>query len=154
MMKTISISEVKSQMKDLIEKVSQNSEVCYITRYNEAKAVVMGVAQYKTLLKRIEQLEEGMAEVWAVLSGSEGAVEEPVMLPTPDGRWRPFRPTRPVSPETLKLIRKAAQIAWERRDWTPEMTVEAGRRALERARADAIARGIAIEDEREAAVGD
>ena len=152
-MKTISISEVKSQMKDLVERVSQNSEIYYITRYNEAKAVMMGVAQYKTLLQRIEQLEEGLAKVWTVLSEGE-VVEEPVMLPTPDGRWRPFRPTRPVSPETLKLIRRAAQIAWARRDWTPEMTAEAGRRALERARADAIARGIAIEDEREAAVGD
>ena len=139
-------------MKDLIERVSQNSEIYYITRYNEAKAVVMGVAQYKTLLQRIEQLEEGLAKVWTVLS--EGEVEEPVMLPTPDGRWRPFRPTRPVSPETLKLIRRAAQIAWERRDWTPEMTVEAGRRDMERARIEAIARGIAIEDKREAAVGD
>jgi len=153
-MKTISISEVKSQMKDLIEMVSQNSEIYYVTRYNEAKAVMMGIAQYKTLLQRIEQLEEGLAKVWTVLSEGEVAVEEPVMLPTPDGRWRPFRPTRPVSPETLKLIRRAAQIAWERRDWTPEMTVEAGRRDMERARIEAIARGIAIEDEREAAVDD
>jgi PHD/YefM family antitoxin component YafN of YafNO toxin-antitoxin module len=153
-MKTISISEVKSQMKDLIERVSQNSEIYYVTRYNEAKAVMMGIAQYKTLLQRIEQLEEGLAKVWTVLSEGEVAVEEPVMLPTPDGRWRPFRPTRPVSPETLKLIRRAAQIAWERRDWTPEMTVEAGRRDMERARIEAIARGIAIEDEREAAVDD
>jgi PHD/YefM family antitoxin component YafN of YafNO toxin-antitoxin module len=153
-MKTISISEVKSQMKDLIERVSQNSEIYYVTRYNEAKAVMMGVAQYKTLLQRIEQLEEGLAKVWTVLSEGEVVVEEPVMLPTPDGRWRPFRPTRPVSPETLKLIRRAAQIAWERRDWTPEMTVEAGRRDMERARIEAIARGIAIEDEREAAVDD
>lgn len=153
-MKTISISEVKSQMKDLIERVSQNSEIYYITRYNEAKAVVMGVAQYKTLLKRIEQLEEGLTKVWVVLSEGEAVVEEPVMLPTPDGRWRPFRPLRPVSPETLKLIRKAAQIVWERRDWTPEMTVEAGRRDMERARIEAIARGIAIEDEREAAADD
>ena len=153
-MKTISISEVKSQMKDLIERVSQNSEIYYVTRYNEAKAVMMGIAQYKTLLQRIEQLEEGLAKVWTVLSEGEVAVEEPVMLPTPDGRWRPFRPTRPVSPETLKLIRRAAQIAWERRDWTPEMTVEAGLRDMERARIEAIARGIAIEDEREAAVDD
>jgi hypothetical protein len=141
-------------MKDLIERVSQNSEIYYVTRYNEAKAVMMGIAQYKTLLQRIEQLEEGLAKVWTVLSEGEVAVEEPVMLPTPDGRWRPFRPTRPVSPETLKLIRRAAQIAWERRDWTPEMTVEAGRRDMERARIEAIARGIAIEDEREAAVDD
>lgn len=141
-------------MKDLIEMVSQNSEIYYVTRYNEAKAVMMGIAQYKTLLQRIEQLEEGLAKVWTVLSEGEVAVEEPVMLPTPDGRWRPFRPTRPVSPETLKLIRRAAQIAWERRDWTPEMTVEAGRRDMERARIEAIARGIAIEDEREAAVDD
>ena len=152
-MKTISVSEVKSQMKDLIERVSQNSEIYYITRYNEAKAVVMGVAQYKTLLQRIEQLEEGLAKVWTVLSEGE-VVEEPVMLPTSDGHWRPFRPLRPVSPETLKLIRRAAQIAWERRDWTPEMTVEAGRRDMERARIEAIARGIAIENEREAAVDD
>ena len=79
---------------------------------------------------------------------------EPVMLPMPDGTERPFRPNRPVSRETLENIRRAAQLARERKDWTREMHVEHGRRVMEEARADAIARGIAIEDEREAAIGD
>ncbi|HID64777.1 MAG TPA: hypothetical protein EYP49_18830 [Anaerolineae bacterium] len=76
------------------------------------------------------------------------------MLPMPDGTERPFRPNRPVSRETLEGIRRAAQLARERKDWTREMHVERGRRVMEAARADAIARGIAIEDEREAAIGD
>ena len=79
---------------------------------------------------------------------------EPVMLPMPDGTERPFRPNRPVSRETLEGIRRAAQLARERKDWTREMTVEQGHRDLERARADAIARGIAIDEDWEAAVGD
>ena len=58
--------------------------------------------------------------------------------------------------ENLKLegIRRAAQLARERKDWTREMTVEQGRRDLERARADAIARNIAIDEDWEAAIGD
>jgi len=79
---------------------------------------------------------------------------EPVMLPMPDGTERPFHPNRPVSRETLEVIRRAAQLARERKDWTREMHVEHGRRVMEETRADAIARGIAIEDEREAAIDD
>jgi len=73
-----------------------------------------------------------------------------VMLPTPDGHWRPFRPSRPVSPEVRAAIQRAARLAWERRDRTPKRTMQAGRQAIERARQDAITRGIAIDHEREA----
>ncbi len=151
-MKIIPISKAKQQIKELVERASQSDEVYYITRYSQAKAVVLGVEHYESLLRRIEQLENGLARVWATLEGDEG--EEPIMLPTPDGRWRPFHPTRPVSPEVRAAIQQAARLAWQRRDWTPERTVQEGRRAIERARQEAIAQGTAIEEEREVALDD
>jgi hypothetical protein len=80
--------------------------------------------------------------------------EEPVMLPMPDGTERPFRPNRPVSRETLEGIRRAAQLARELQKLPEEERRARFLENMERARADAIARGIAIEDEREAAIGD
>lgn len=109
----------------------------------------------REILRCLNRIEEELGALRALLEqvGVQEA-EEPVMLPMPDGTERPFRPNRPVSRETLEGIRRAAQLARERKDWTREMHVEHGRRIMEEARADAIARGIAIEDEREAAIGD
>ena len=151
-MRIISISQAKRRIKDLVERASESDEVYYITRYSQAKAVVLGVEHYESLLRRIEQLENGLARVWAAIEGEES--EEPVMLPTPDGRWRPFRPSRPVSDEVRVAIQQAARLAWQRRDWSSERTVQEGRRAIERARQEAIARGTAIDDEREVALDD
>ena len=151
-MKIVSVSEAKRRIKELVEQVSQSDEVYYITRYSQAKAVMLGVESYEALVRRIEQLEDGLARVWAAIEGEEG--EEPIMLPTPDGRWRPFRPSRPVSPEVHAAIQRAARLAWQRRDWTPERTIQEGRRAIERARQEAIVQGVAIDDEREVALDD
>lgn len=109
----------------------------------------------REILRCLNRIEEELGALRALLEqvGVQEA-EEPVMLPMPNGTERPFRPNRPVSRETLEGIRRAAQLARERKDWTREMHVEHGRRIMEEARADAIARGIAIEDEREAAIGD
>ena len=151
-MKIVPISEAKRQIKELVDQAGQSDEVYYITRYSQAKAVMLGVEHYETLLRRVEQLEDGLVRVWAAIEGAEG--ERSVMLPTPDGRWRPFRPSRPVSPDVRAAIERAAQLAWRRRDWTPERTVQEGRQVIERARQEAIAQGIAIDDEREVALDD
>ena len=115
----------------------------------------MGVETGREILRRLDRIEEELSALRVLLKqvGVQEA-EEPVMLPMPDGTERPFRPNRPVSRETLEVIRRAAQLVRERKDWTREMHIEHGRRVMEAARADAIARGIAIEDEREAAIGD
>ena len=115
----------------------------------------MEVETGREILRRLNRIEEELSALRALLEqvGVQEA-EEPVMLPMPDGTERPFHPNRPVSRETLEGIRRAAQLARERKDWTREMTVEQGRRDLERARADAIARGIAIDEDWEAAIGD
>lgn len=151
-MRIVPISEAKQQIKDLVEQASQSEEVYYITRYSQAKAVMLGVEYFETLLRRVEQLEDGLVQVWAAIEGEEG--EEPIMLPMPDGRWRPFRPARPVSPDVRAAIQRGARLAWQRRDWTPERTVQEGRQAIERARQEAVARGSAIEHEREVALDD
>ena len=157
-MRIIPISEAKRQIKDLVEQASQSDEVYYITRYSQAKAVMLGAEHYETLLRRVERLEDGLARVWAAvestaaIEGEEG--EEPIMLPTPDGRWRPFRPIRLVSPEVRAAVQRAARLAWQRRDWTPERTVQEGRQAIERARQEALTRGMAIDHEREVALDD
>jgi len=126
-----------------------------VTQTAEKEELKMEIETGREILRRLDHIEEELSALRALLeqAGVKEA-EEPVMLPMPDGSERPFRPHRPVSRETLEGIRRAAQLARERKDWTREMTVEQGRRDLEQARADAIARGIAIEDEREAAVGD
>lgn len=151
-MHTVSISEARHRIQDLVEQVNEKDEIYYITRYNQVRAVILGVEQYETLLRRLEQLEESLTQVWIALEGS--GIEGPIMLPTPDGHWRPFHPSRPLSSEAAERIQAAASLAWQRRGWPVAMTVERGRHALERARKAALAQGIAIRDERQAATDD
>lgn len=121
----------------------------------EKEELRMEVETGRQILRRLDRIEEELSALRALLEQvAVGETEEPVMLPMPDGSERPFRPNRPVSRETLEGIRRAAQLAREL-----QKLPEGERRArflenMERARADAIARGIAIEDEREAAIGD
>ena len=126
-----------------------------VTQTAEKEELKMEIETGREILRRLDRIEEELSALRALLeqAGVKEA-EEPVMLPMPDGSERPFRPHRPVSRETLEGIRRAAQLARERKDWTREMTVEQGRRDLERARADAIARNIAIDEDWEAAIGD
>jgi hypothetical protein len=107
------------------------------------------------ILRRLDRIEEELSTLRVLLEkAGVGEAEEPVMLPMPDGTERPFRPNRPVSRETLEGIRRAAQLARELQNLPEEERRARFFENLERARADAIARGIAIEDEREAAIGD
>jgi alkanesulfonate monooxygenase SsuD/methylene tetrahydromethanopterin reductase-like flavin-dependent oxidoreductase (luciferase family) len=107
------------------------------------------------ILRRLNRIEEELSALRALLEQvGVQEDEEPVMLPMPDGTERPFRPNRPVSRETLEGIRRAAQLARELQKLPEEERRARFLENMERARADAIARGIAIEDEREAAIGD
>ena len=115
----------------------------------------MGVETGREILRRLDRIEEELTALRTLLEQvGVGEAEEPVMLPVPDGTERPFRPDRPVSRETLEGIRRAAQLARELQKLPEEERRARFLENMERARADAIARGIAIEDEREAAIGD
>lgn len=115
----------------------------------------MGVETGREILRRLDRIEEELSALRVLLEQvGVGEAEEPVMLPMPDGTERPFRPNRPVSRETLEGIRRAAQLARELQKLPEEERRARFLENMERARADAIARGIAIEDEREAAIGD
>jgi len=120
-----------------------------------AEELRMEVETGREILRRLNRIEEELSALRALL-GQVGVQEdeEPVMLPMPDGTERPFRPNRPVSRETLEGIRRAAQLARELQKLPEEERRARFLENMERARADAIARGIAIEDEREAAIGD
>ena len=52
------------------------------------------------------------------------------------------------------LIEEAQKVGQVRKHWSREMIAEEGNRLMEECRSYAIARGIALEDEREAAIGD
>ena len=81
-------------------------------------------------------------------------MDQPILLPTPDGGTRLFQPSRPVTPEVRETIRRAAQLAVAQRDRTSEQIIEDGRAALERARQEAALSGQAIVEEAEAARDD
>jgi len=72
----------------------------------------------------------------------------------PDGSERPFRPNKPVSPRTLISMARVEKLSQERRHLSAEERRELFWQNIEQARAEAIRKGIAIDDEREAAVGD
>jgi hypothetical protein len=115
----------------------------------------MEVETGREILRRLNRIEEELSALRALLEQvGVQEDEEPVMLPMPDGTERPFRPNRPVSRETLEGIRRAAQLVRELQKLPEEERRARFLENMERARADAIARGIAIEDEREAAIGD
>jgi alkanesulfonate monooxygenase SsuD/methylene tetrahydromethanopterin reductase-like flavin-dependent oxidoreductase (luciferase family) len=120
-----------------------------------AEELRMEVETGREILRRLNRIEEELSALRALLEQvGVQEDEEPVMLPMPDGTERPFRPNRPVSRETLEGIRRAAQLARELQKLPEEERRARFLENMERARADAIARGIAIEDEREAAIGD
>ena len=72
----------------------------------------------------------------------------------PDGSKWSFRPNRPVSPQTLVTMARLEELSQARRHLSAEERTEVFLQNMEQARAEAIRKGIAIDDEREAAVGD
>lgn len=151
MIQTVTVSEAKQHIRELMNKVEQDGDIFYVSRYSRPKAVMMGVPQYESLLTRMNRLEEELAQLWLSLNEQS---DGPLMVPTADGRWRLFEPSHPISPETRAAICQVARIAWRRRNWTREEFATASEQALERSRLDAIAQGTDIQDEREAALDD
>lgn len=152
MMKILSINDVKPDIAEMVQQIGKGDEVVYFTDLSHVKAVMMGAASYEVLLQRVARLETGLNQVWAAIIAP--AEDEVVRLPTPDGGVRDFRLNRSITYETRAALQHAAMLAEKQADWTPEQRVGQGRQALDRARAEAIANGIAIDDEREAAIDD
>ncbi len=122
----LSVSEAKRQIKDLVEQAGRRNQVFYITRYSRPKAVMMGVDQYESLVRQVNQLQGELARIWAALDAPNGGADEPILLPTPDGGTRLFQPRRPVSPDVRDAIRRAALLAMTQRERTSEQIVQDG----------------------------
>jgi hypothetical protein len=103
--------------------------------------------------RKIEHLETKVDALYAVLERVLIAVS-PVVFTMPDGSMRPFHPNRPVSLQTLITMARVEELSQERNHLPAEERAEAFLRNLAQARADAIRKGIALDDEREAARGD
>jgi hypothetical protein len=77
-----------------------------------------------------------------------------IMLPQADGNYRPFQPVKPVSLATLLALMEAGRKAQVIRKLPKEEQIARLKKSLEYAREEAIARGIALEDEEDAAIYD
>jgi hypothetical protein len=102
---------------------------------------------------KIEHLETKVDEIHAILEYLL-LIIPPVTFTMPDGSQRLFRPNRPVSRQTLDTMARVEEMSQVRRHLSSEERTKVFLQAIERARAEAIRKGIAIDDEREAAVGD
>jgi hypothetical protein len=105
--------------------------------------------------RKIEHLETKVDALHAVLERVL-IVVSPVVFTMPDGSMRPFHPNRPVSLQTLTTMARVEELSQERNHLPlpAEERAEAFLQNLAQARADAIRKGIALDDEREAARGD
>jgi hypothetical protein len=103
--------------------------------------------------RQIEYLGTRVEEIHAILERTL-LIVPPVVFTVPDGSKRPFRPNRPVSLQTLVTMDRVEELSQARRHLSAEERTEAFLQNMEQARAEAIRKGIAIDDEREAAVGD
>jgi len=77
-----------------------------------------------------------------------------IMLPQADGNYYPFQPVKPVSLATLLVLAEAGRKAQVIRKLPKEEQLARLRKSLEHAREEAIARGISLEDEKDAAIYD
>jgi hypothetical protein len=88
-----------------------------------------------------------------------------IMLPQADGNYYPFQPVKPVryahrrlrltvSLATLLVLAEAGRKAQVMRKLPKEEQLARLRKSLEHAREEAIARGISLEDEKDAAIYD
>lgn len=103
--------------------------------------------------RQIEYLGTRVEEIHAILERTL-LIVPPVVFTVPDGSKRPFRPNRPVSLQTLVTMDRVEELSQARRHLSAEERTEVFLQNMEQARAEAIRKGIAIDDEREAAVGD
>jgi hypothetical protein len=102
---------------------------------------------------KIEHLETKVDEIHAILEYLL-LIIPPVTFTMPDGSQRPFRPNRPVSRQTLATMMRVEEMSQSRCHLPAEERSKVFLQNIERARAEAIRKGIALDNEREAAVGD
>lgn len=112
--------------------------------------VLAGIDQMQ---RKIEHLETKVDEIRVMLERML-LIVPPVVFTMPDGSKRPFRPNRPVSLGTLATMARVEELSQARRHLSTEERTELFLENVERARAEAIRQGIAIDEEREAAVDD
>ena len=101
-----------------------------------------------TSIKLRNLLDELLETIRIQPDGSE------IMLPQADGNYYPFQPAKPVSLVTILALMKAGQKAQVIRKLPKEEQLARLRKSLEYAREEAIARGIFLEDEKDAAIYD
>jgi hypothetical protein len=112
--------------------------------------ILTGIDQMR---HKIERLETKVDEIHAILERLL-LIIPPVVFTTPDGSKRLFRPNRPASLQTLATMARVEEMSQARRHLSAEERIEVFLQNIEQARAEAIRKGIAIDDEQEAAVGD
>ncbi len=100
--------------------------------------------------RKIEHLETKVDALHVVLE-QVLLVVSPVIFTTPDGSTRPFHPNRPVSLQTLTTMARVEDLSRARNHLPAEERAKAFLQNLAQARADALHKGIALDDEREAA---
>jgi hypothetical protein len=111
------------------------------------------LATIDLMQRRIEHLEEELDKVRTILERVLVTVP-PLIFTMPDGSKRPFRPNRPVSLQTLATLVRVDALSQERRHLSADERTKLFLQNIEEARAEAIAKGTAIENEWEAALGD
>ncbi len=103
--------------------------------------------------RKIEHLETKVDALHAVLERVLFVVS-PLVFTMPDGSTRPFHPNRPVSLQTLTSMARVEELSQARNHLPAEEHAETFLQNLAQARANALHKGIALDDEREAARGD
>jgi hypothetical protein len=111
------------------------------------------LAGIDVMQRKIEHLETKVDALHAVLERVL-IVVSPVVFTMSDGSMRPFHPNRPVSLQTLTTMARVEELSQARNRLPVEERAEAFLQNLAQARADAIRKDIALDDEREAACGD
>ncbi|MBC8457906.1 MAG: hypothetical protein H8D67_07920 [Deltaproteobacteria bacterium] len=132
----------------------------FLTNMPIEKVLVLSEKLYVELanLERLDssdtngKLRKLLDELLEVISIQPNGAE--IMLPQADGNYYPFQPAKPVSLATLLALVEAGRKAQVIRKLPREEQLARLKKSLEYARAEATARGIALEDEKDAAIYD
>ena len=119
-------------------------------QFQAEQAILAGIDMMQ---RKIEHLETKVDALHTILERML-LVVSPIVFTTPDGSPRPFRPNRPVSLQTLTTMARVEELSQAQRHLPIRERAEAFLQNLAHARADAIRKGIALDDECEAACGD
>ena len=116
------------------------------------------IIEEEVLVRIKEKLDHIGNEVNQVRSWIYEIEKKQVMISVGDGRYRkkvPFKPVKPASNEEMAFIQDVENLSEKRRN---ELSEEAQKelffKNIEKSRSEALIKGIAIEDDKEAAVDD